>query len=125
MKNIRRAALAALLAVGAAACSPVTLQSTFNASEAAYIRKQGDGSISGQAFLRRNDGMVVYAAESEVTIIPVTAYAAERVTTIYGQGKYAVWHPGFKTTDPTYEQYSRKTGANGEGRFKFEGLADG
>ena len=42
--------------------SEVMLQSKFDSKEVAYINQGGKGLITGQAFLTRNDGIVVYAA---------------------------------------------------------------
>jgi hypothetical protein len=117
--------LAIIAAAALTGCSPTVLKTTFAPAEASYINQTGKGSINGQAFLRRNDGIVVYGAGSEVDLIPATAYARERMASIYGGGKYAVWHAGFKNDDPAYQSYMKKTVADGEGRFKFENLADG
>jgi len=117
--------LAVAMAGAITSCSPATLTTSFAPSEAAYINQQGKAAISGQAFLRRNDGIVVYGAGSEVSLIPATSYARERMASIYGGGKYAVWHAGFKNDDPAYRAYIKNTVADGEGRFKFENIADG
>lgn len=103
----------------------VRLKSSFNQSEAAYIFKRGKGSISGQAFLRRNDGIVVYAAGSKVYLLPDTEYARERLRKIYGDRKYNSRPLRFEKTDAEYEKYQRTIVADGEGRFSFDGLADG
>lgn len=122
---LNKLALFFAVAVALTACSPTTLVTTFNPLEAAYIHNTGKATISGQAFLRRNDGIVVYGAGSEVDLIPVTTYSRERIQAIYKGTNYSVWTPGFKNSDPAYENYIRKTTADGEGRFKFEGVADG
>ncbi|OCW56860.1 hypothetical protein [Hoeflea olei] len=102
-----------------------TITSSFNPQEAEFINRQGSGSISGQAFLRRNDGIVVYAAGSDVVLIPRTAYATERMNALYRGGKFNNLVPDPATTDPRYVEMTRKTRANGEGRFRFENLAAG
>lgn len=114
------------VAVLLAGCASVgTLTTSFDANQAAIINQQGKGSITGQAFLRRNDGVVVYAAGSEVGLIPKTAYADERMNQIYGGGKYTAFGKTFKNTDPAYETFIRKTVADGEGKFTFANVADG
>ncbi|MDI7863214.1 carboxypeptidase regulatory-like domain-containing protein [Rhizobiaceae bacterium n13] len=100
-------------------------KSKFDPSEAAFIHAQGAGSITGQAFLRRNDGMVVYAAGSEVYLIPKTTYADERIAGLYRGAKFNGFVASPKNTDPQYAAMMRKTKADGEGRFAFQGLADG
>lgn len=99
--------------------------STFNPSEADFINKTGNGVISGQAFLRRNDGMVVYAAGSDVHLIPKTGYAQERMNALYRGGKINNMVPDPASTDPLYLAMTKTVRANGEGRFRFDGLADG
>ncbi len=109
-------------------CSCVTApepKSKFDASEAAFINSPGSGSVNGQAFLRRNDGMVVYAAGSDVFLIPKTAYADERMQGLYKGGKFNGYIASPKNTDPQYIAMMRKTKADGEGRFAFPDLADG
>lgn len=106
-------------------CSPATLVTTFDPTQAAYINDKGSGTITGQAFLRRNDGIVVYAAGSEVNLIPKTTYSDERIAAIYGSGKLSMFGRTFKNDDPEYYKYSRRTVANGEGRFTFTDVPDG
>ncbi|RYG57587.1 MAG: carboxypeptidase regulatory-like domain-containing protein [Alphaproteobacteria bacterium] len=120
---VRFAALAAALLL--AACSPVTLKSSFNAADASFINQTGTGAITGQAFLRRNDGMVVYAAGSEVSLVPKTPYSDERFASIYGAGKLSYFGASFKNDTADYYNYTRKTIADGEGRFTFTDLAAG
>lgn len=109
------------------ACTTATLRTAFDPAEAAYVNETGKGVVRGQAFLRRNDGIVVYAAGSEVLLIPATRYARERMHSIY-QGRHYVSALGGKTfenDDPRYYGYMRKTVADGEGRFEFAGVAPG
>lgn len=125
--------LAALVVAVAslAGCSSVTLNSTFDPNAAAYINAQGKATITGQAFLRRNDGMVVYGAGSTVRLIPRTAYSDARIAAMFKNGKMAPADPfmgtelAVKNEDPQFEAYTRKTVANGEGRFTFESVPDG
>jgi hypothetical protein len=120
-----RTILLTALAVGATACvAAPKLTTTFNPAEAAFIHQQGRGSVKGQAFLRRNDGMVVYAAGSEVGLVPKTTYSTERMNAIYRGGKMNYFVPA-PETPAGYEAAMRKTKANGEGRFEFTGVADG
>lgn len=129
---MKRFVLAAILmATTVGGCASVAVNSTFDPNAAAYINQQGTNTITGQAFLRRNDGMVVYGAGSEVELIPVTAYTQARVAAIFKGGKFA-YPDAFtggqvtvKDEDPQFAKFVRKAVANGEGRFTFEGVADG
>lgn len=122
MKILFMALLAGLLA---GCVSAPTLQTTFDPAEADFINRQGDATVSGQAFLRRNDGIVIYAAGSDVILIPSTAYSRERIAVLYRGGKFNNAVPAPENTDPRYEAMTRVTRANGEGRFSFPNVADG
>lgn len=119
--------VATVLCAVLAACTTARLTTTFDPAEAAYINETGNGMIQGQAFLRRNDGMVVYAAGSEVQLIPATRYAQERMNAIYQGRRYVsvLGSKKFENDDPRYYGYTRKTVANGEGRFEFKDVAPG
>lgn len=121
---MRATALAASIFAAGCVAAP-TIETTFNPAEAAFINETGSGTISGQAFLRRNDGVVVYAAGSEVHLVPKSTYADERIQALYRGGKFNGYVPAPKNTDPQYLAMTKTTKANGEGRFSFENLADG
>ena len=122
MKRWGYAALAVGILCGCVAAP--TIKSTFDPAEAAFIHKQGSGSVTAQAFLRRNDGMVVYAAGSDVRLIPKTKYSEERINALYRGSKYNTFIPS-PPMPPGFESATRVTKADGEGRFSFNGLADG
>jgi hypothetical protein len=112
------------LALGGCVAAP-EITSTFNPVEAEHINRQGTATISGQAFLRRNDGVVVYGASSDTVLVPASTYAKERVAALYRGGKVNSFVPSPKNTDPRYEQMARRTKNDGEGRFTFDRVADG
>nr|WP_319514672.1 carboxypeptidase regulatory-like domain-containing protein [uncultured Cohaesibacter sp.] len=115
-----------IFALLVSACVPTReIESPFDPAEAMIIRQQGKATISGQAFLRRNDGMVVYAAGSTVTLIPKTKYTMERMFLIYGGAKLTRYQPNFKNTPAEYYAYMKQTKADGEGKFTFESIAPG
>jgi hypothetical protein len=92
-----------------------------------YINAKGKAQITGQLFLRRNDGVVVYGAGSQVSLLPATAYARERFSNIYASGKM---HLGttqieFSDDNPDYHKLMKLAKANGEGRFAFTDVAPG
>lgn len=122
MKKLNYAVFAVALLSGCVAAPEI--KSTFDASESAFIHKQGAGSITAQAFLRRNDGVVVYAAGSEARLIPKTRYSQERIDALYRGTKYNAYVPS-PPSPPGFEAAMRTTKADGEGRFTFTGVADG
>jgi len=112
-----------------ASCAPpvVKLDATFNPEEAKFIKATGKSSITGQLFLRRNDGIVVYGAGSQIFLIPSTTYSRERMSKIYGTAKLrlAYFIPTFEGDDPLYREYTKATKADGQGRFEFSNLSAG
>ena len=68
--------------------------------------------------------MVVYAAGSTALLVPKTAYSTERMNAIYRGTKFNGFVPS-PPSPPGYEQASKSTKADGEGRFSCTGLADG
>ncbi|CAN7153271.1 carboxypeptidase regulatory-like domain-containing protein [Bosea sp. LjRoot237] len=115
--------LAALL--GACVPGPVTT-SSFSAEEAAVIRKPGTGIIVGHAFRTREKGQVVNAAGEVVRLIPATAYARERFSSIFVRTKYLPhWRYPHGQVDPLYAQFTRTTKSTARGRFSFDKVAPG
>ena len=107
--------------------APVQIAATFEPAEAAYIKKQGGGTIEGHAFLRQKTGGTVNAAGEIVRLIPATAYARERFAKLYGDRKFvaANAYPKTQDTDPRYIDYIRTTKAESSGKFTFEHVAPG
>lgn len=120
-----------------AACAPLLLcacqsaappQGRFDPAEAAFIRREGETKLSGQAFLRDPHGHVNvrYASGEVVRLIPATAYARARFTQFYGDKKFV---PALlaqtPTQDPDYLAHIRTTKADAMGRFTFDKLAPG
>lgn len=120
-----RAMMATLIVVTLSSCVTAPEPKVpFNAQEAAFIHKQGNNTITGQAFLRRNDGVVVYAAGSDVYLIPKTPYSTERLNAIYQGGKLNTYMKS-PASPPGYEEAMRSTKADGEGRFTFDRVSNG
>ncbi len=98
----------------------------FSAEEAAFIRKEGKGTIVGHAFRPRLRGQVVNAAGEVVRLIPATAYARARFRDLYGTRKFL---PGLTyaqvTADAGYVEYARTTKTESNGRFAFDKVAPG
>lgn len=122
---------ALILIVGLSACVTRTLttDATFDPNDGAWIKESGPHTISGQAFLRRNDGIVVYAAGSPVEIFPATNFSKERVEKIFNGRKsldvYQATSYKFENTPDGYLELSRETKADGEGKFTFDNVANG
>lgn len=110
---------------GAAQRPPATV--SFSAEEAAFIKKPGNGVISGHAFRTRSNGRVVNAAGELVRLVPATAYSRERFGQLYGNRKFLPVgrYPGEDKVDPGYAELTRTVKSSATGRFSFEGVPPG
>ncbi|MCW2309741.1 hypothetical protein [Rhodobium gokarnense] len=110
-----------LVALGFAGCQTASMETQFDASAHEFALGAGDASVFGQAFMRRNDGVVVYAAGSTVLLMPDTGYTREIVE------KSQIAFGGFsaEAIDKRYEKYTKETVADGEGRFTFASVPAG
>lgn len=59
------------------------MQNNFDFDQAERLMKKGKNTVIGNAFLRQNGGGIVTCAGSEVTLIPATEYAKERLRRLY------------------------------------------
>jgi hypothetical protein len=100
----------------------------FDEREAAFINIQGTNTIEGQAFMRQAGGGVVTCAGSEVSLIPKTEYATQRITQIYGSDIKGIINSlqGPRSLgSPAYMQMRRNTVCDAQGNFSFRNVADG
>lgn len=105
--------------------APVVLMASFDPQAAAFINATGKAKVSGQAFVRRNNGDMLRATGTDVFLIPRTAYADERIAAIYGDRKQQRPGVNLPEGEPLYEQYMRRTVASSSGSFSFDRVADG
>jgi len=123
---IKIACVLGLAALSGACVAQPPTTSSFSAEEAAFIRKTGTGVIVGHAFRTRSKGQVVNAAGEVVRLIPATAYARERFSSIFQKTKYLPhWRYPNGQIDPLYAQFTRTTKTTARGRFSFDNVAPG
>ena len=104
----------------------VQTQSRFDATEAAFIKTEGSGVITGHGFLKRRTGNNVNAGGEIVRLTPVTAYSRERFEKLYHGKKFiAALSMPKVDVDPVYASYTRTVKADHMGRFRFENVAAG
>ena len=102
--------------------------STFDVAEAAYIHETGEGTVEGRVFVRLWSGEEVHCAGQTVKLVPQTALARERLGHLYGETglRRHVRNPvKLEKPDPQYWDYMREAPCDDQGRFRFEGVADG
>ena len=105
--------------------APVVLTTSFDPQAASFINASGRAKVSGQAFVRQNNGKLLRATGTDVVLIPRAAYADERIAAIYGNRNQQRWGVRMPDADPLYEQYMRRTVASSGGSFSFDRVADG
>lgn len=92
-------------------------KAAFNAAEAAYVHRQGNGVLKGQAFARQAGGGVVTAAGEKVYLAPATPFFRE-ASMRSSRGDRLI-------LNPEADKYTKETVADAEGRFVFSSLAAG
>ncbi len=106
----------------------VKLTSPFDEAQAAELLEPGENTIEGSALIRQQGGGVVTCAGAEVTLVPVTDYATERMVAIYGSTERGYRFSGtveFEPTPDAYTTMNRKVIGDAQGRFVFRDVADG
>lgn len=129
----KKISLLALIFVTVAGCVQVreaTLNTSFDVNQANKMLEQGNNKISGSALIRQNGGSIVTCAGTEVSLIPATEYAKERIGHIYGRtsGKGYSDHRRpikFSNTSEAYVSAKRSVICDTQGRFEFENVANG
>ncbi|MEM9140133.1 MAG: hypothetical protein AAGB15_09905 [Pseudomonadota bacterium] len=125
-----------LVAAALTACVPapqnISISAAYDADQARAALTPGANQITGQAFLRQQGGGVVTCAGSEVSLLPHTDYAAERISALYGNTSkgYIDYGPLYAapivTPDPPAYVVNRKTAVcDAQGNFKFTDVSPG
>lgn len=127
------AGFAALAACASPTVPPISEGETpvrFDPEEVAYFYETGPASIEGQAVMRREDGEL-QPCVGDVTLGPGGAFSEQHMQETWGSTESANHninaHEAIIVT-PELEAYfevRRQTTCDAEGRFRFEGLADG
>ena len=118
------------------ACGPtarlVQLESRFATAEAERLLEVGSNTITGSAVIRQRGGGTVNCAGNNVFLIPATAYALERIQSIYGSTEqgyspFTGFGPTyeFEPDPPAYHQNIRTEQCDAQGMFEFSSIADG
>lgn len=110
----------------------VALETPFEASATAWADQPGDGLVEGSALLRTRGGEVRTCAALDAALIPASDHARERMARLYGsvRGGFnpagrAGRHPRFEPDPSGFYRTVRTTKCDAQGRFEFEGIADG
>ena len=110
---------------------PVEIASNFDVGEAAHIHQPGDNVIDGRVFVRLWWGEEMSCAGNTVLLVPGTALSRERMGHLYGTTvtpalrKHVKDRVKLEAPDAQYWEYMREAACDGEGNFRFAGVADG
>ena len=126
--------LIALLGFGLVGCAStkITVDIPYDGSEVQWSLVEGSSSIEGDAFLQRNDGMLVKCSGRFVWLTPFSSYEEELVTKVTGkpEGGFNTYGIGRKVWDAD-EDYmkmsndSRKSTCDVDGKFAFKNIPAG
>lgn len=125
-----------LLAVGMTAnqavlsAEPARLENRFDRSEVEWIRQAGNSSISGEAFLKLEDGTIKSCSGFNVELLPVAKYSSDRIARTYGNtelGQVLLEDnpPTFTPDAREYHEMVLKSVCNERGEFFFGNIASG
>lgn len=126
-------AFATMLITGCAApIQKIDTSAQFDKEQAQSLLSDGTNNLKGSALIRQRGGGVVSCAGYEVTLIPVTEYASERMRAIYGSTERGFRSAGmgskriaFNDEPPEFKDLVRKTNCDAQGYFKFDKISNG
>lgn len=130
MKILHLTLTTAVLTAGCATIE-VPINSSFSSTEVSWFNAEGTNSIEGSAFMRTKGGDVKTCAGYDVTLMPYSNYASERMTYIYGNSEEGYRTLGlqrkyeFSNESAEYHKYSKDTKCDAQGEFEFNDLPDG
>jgi hypothetical protein len=108
----------AIALTGCITLTPYYMSTPFNEADFAIYNKQGNSTITGQAFLKTVGGEVKYGAGNIVCLYPANAYMKEVRTT---DNKMM----DIKNLDLRWKNFIKETTADANGRFEFKNLIPG
>lgn len=132
--RLRAALLALALPLLIAGCASTTngervqLAVPFDQDEALTQLRDGSNTIDGVGLMLHPFGGASTCAGQQVTLVPATAHADERMAALYGPARQGrIWPPGprFEPDLLAYQAAARHTTCGPNGEFRFDRVADG
>lgn len=140
MRKLTKCALALSTALLVTSCESIEkkyeiptyrLVNSFDAVQAGQlIMAEGTAKIKGNALLKQKGGTVVTCAGNDVSLIPYTEYANERLTVLYrnaakGYNPYYGRIYKFSGDEQNYKAYQKHSTCDSDGKFEFDNLKEG
>lgn len=108
---------------------PRSIETPWSNENVAWSKGVGTNTIKGTALLRTVGGDPKTCAALQVTLVPKSPYAVERMSYIYGLREPAFTavenHPRLEDPPVGYMETVRQTRCDADGRFSFEEVPDG
>ena len=108
------------------------VKSSFDIKAASYVNQKGNSLIEGQAFLNQKGGGVVTCAGKNVSLLPVTEFASERMMILYKNIERGYLNYTAATmikispeAPPEYYSTGRQARCDAQGNFKYKNLPAG
>ena len=121
-------AILMLLIVGCNATQPYIYKTIgiYDSSEVEWSKLSGNSKIFGSGFLRQSGGGVVSCAGNEVSLIPASSYANERLNYLFGNLQKG-YNPNryIDEASSSYLDDMRVTICDVDGKFEFNDIPSG
>ena len=118
MKNVFYLVLLVMLT--ACAQQPTVIERIpFNVAEFSSLKKIGNATVTGHAFIKARDGKIYYAEKVQARLNPITTYSRQWYDVHYKE-KIRI-----TDADPRYLKYVYKADIDTEGRFTFNNIPAG
>lgn len=128
---MKKFSIIGLILILSSCATPVAeTYSTYDRTQVLWSLEDGTSKVVGDGFLSRRDGMLVKCSGQTVNLFPVSDYAIERFTNIYGNpnGGYNTAGFGMRRVDNPDSRYindSRTAVCDVDGKFSFDNIPAG
>ena|SRR5690606_18215797 len=112
------------------ASDPISLESKFDHNEISWVKKKGDASIEGEAYIKLEDGTYKGCSGFNIELLPAADYSNERIYKTYGNnnsGQILISQnpPKFIPDVKAYHELVLKTQCNANNEFSFSNVHPG
>ena len=129
-RNLLVAGLMTAIASLTVTAEPIALENRFKMEEVAWIRGEGNASLTGKAFIKLENGEYQDCAGFQIELLPVTPYSKERIEKTYGNTEHGQIllsqnPPSFTPDAKAYHEMEIIGKCDEEGIFRFDNIKAG